>query len=408
MDACRHRLGPTFTVRMAGLPPLVVLSDPAVVKEMLTGDPGVFHAGQANIALKPSSWLDVFGRRSLLLLDGESHAEERKLLMTAFRAPRMRAYAEVMRRCSDLAIDAWPLGRAFMLHARMQRLTLDVLMQTLFGIEPDGNQSALRRAVARMLEHAESSNVLLHVLLGGEFGGWAWLEGGLRLARSASLKRAIDAVNSELRLEIAHRRGLGGDSRDDVLAALLAARSDAGLLLDDELSIDAIRTLLVAGHETTARALTWTVIELLQNPYALARLRRELAHGDEYLDAVIRETLRLHAVVPIVSRQLMSPARIGARDYPAGTILAASIHLAQRDPTAWRDPERFDPDRFIGSNLHAMEYFPFGAGSRRCLGMGFALLQMRTVVRQVARRLDLRLASLFPRVPHAARVVAQI
>lgn len=162
---------------------------------------------------------------------------------------------------------------------------------------------------------------------------------------------------------------------------------------DNEL-VDEMKTLLVAGHETTATALTWTVLELLQNPEVLRRLRAELAIGsDEYLDAVVKESLRLHPIVPMVGRRLQAEATVGGRVYPKGTVLAPSIYLTQRNPDVWAEPQRFDPSRFIGAKPNPYEFLPFGGGVRRCIGLAFALFEMKQVLRQIAVRTELRLAA---------------
>jgi cytochrome P450 family 135 len=399
IEKCRQRFGPSFTLRMAGLPPVVVLSDPAAVKEVLTGDPSVFHAGDANAMLKPTTWLRSFGARSLLLLDDERHRRERALMLPAFHGDRMQTYRRVMRAETDAAIDAWPIGRPFALHPEMQRLVLDIFLAAIFGLHEGPRHTALRDAFVALLELGEHPGLVFLVARGGALRGRAVLEHVGRVPRWASFQSIVDRVDGELRAEIVRRRNGGSESDVDVLALLLSAQDESGNGLDEASLIDQLKTLLLAGHEATANAITWSMLELMEHPLVLARLEREIDRNDDYLDAVIRETLRLHAVVPIVARKLTADAIVGGRAYPAGTVLAPSIHLIQRDEAMWKDARRFDPERFLGSKIAAHELVAFGGGARRCLGTAFALIEMRTVLRQLVTRGRLRLAPRYrPRV----------
>jgi cytochrome P450 len=387
IERCRRRYGATFTVRFAGFPPMVILSDPAAVKEVFTGDPEVFHAGQANIILKP-----ILGARSLLMLDGPGHRDERKLMMPAFHGERMHAYGKVMRELAAAAIDRFPIGRAFPLHHEMQEVTLDVILRTVFGLDEGSRKGALRASLQEMLSFADTPSLLLLIGRNGEVRGRAIQEKLGPLAPWRRFQRTIEHVDTLLREEIRRRREAGAAQGEDVLSMLLAARDEEGRGLDDGALVDEMKTLLVAGHETTATALTWTMLELIQHPEILARLRGEPEKSDELLDAVIRETLRLHPIVPMVGRLLQAPATIGGRRYAAGTVLAPSIYLTQRDPVAFPDPERFDPSRFLSGKSSPYEFFPFGGGVRRCIGMAFALFEMRIVLRELATRARFRLA----------------
>jgi cytochrome P450 len=392
LEACRRRFGATFTLRMAGLPPIVVLSDPAAVKEVIAGDPEAFHAGAANLALKPTTWLRSFGRGSLLLLDGDRHRRERKLMMPAFHGERMLAYRRVMLASTNRAIESWPRGRPFALHACVRDLLLDIFIETIFGLEEGPRRSEIRRALVKLRELEENMGLLFLAGRTRELRGRAFVEHLFRVPAQARFQRTVDQVDAEIGSEIRRRRAARAVSRDDVLAMLLTATDEEGRGLDDASLVDEMKTLLFAGQDATADALTWMMLELLQQPHILARLERELAEDDEYLDAVIRETLRLHAVVPLIARKLSAPREVGGHGYPAGTVLAPSIHLLQREPTLFPDPGRFDPERFLGSKLGAYEFAAFGGGARRCLGMAFALFEMRIVLRQLVTRGNLRLA----------------
>lgn len=390
LESCRAQFGETFTMQLAGLPRFVILSNPSDIKEVFTGDPEVFHAGSANIVLRP-----ILGRSSLLLLDGERHMKERRLMMPAFHGERMQAYARVMRDAADRSIERWPSGqRTFQFHHEMQEITLDVILRAVFGVEEGARKSALRDALVGMLSFGERPGLLLLI---GPDGTLRWQELHERLGRLspwASFKRGIDEVDARILDEVRARRARP-TAGEDVLSMLLAARDEEGQALDDESLVSEMKTLLVAGHETTATSLTWTMMELLQHPAALRRAREEvLTSGSSgpYLEAVVRESLRLHPVVPLVGRRLKAPATVGGRRYPAGTVLAPSIWLTQRNPRVWPEPDRFDPERFLGWKPNPYDFLPFGGGVRRCIGLAFALFEMKEVLARILDRTELTLA----------------
>ncbi len=387
MERTFAQLGEVFTMQLAALPPIVMIADPAAIKEIFTGDPDVFHAGSANVVLKP-----ILGSSSLLLLDGERHLEERKLMLPSFHGERMQAYGAVMDEAADRAIDGWPEGRPFPIHLEMQEITLDVILRTVFGLRDGEAKGELRRELVEMLAFGERPSLLL--LVGPD--GRLRFEGlHARLGKYSpwhELERTIRSVDGHLRRAIEARRA-AAEGGDDVLAMLLAARDEAGRSLSDDALVDEMKTLLVAGHETTATALTWTVLELLAHPEVLAKLRLEIAEGrEEYLEAVAKESLRLHPIVPLVGRRLQAEATVGGRTYPKGTVLAPSIYLTHRNPRIWEDPSAFVPERFIGKKTSPYEFIPFGGGVRRCLGMAFALFEMKHVLRRVVMRTHLTLA----------------
>lgn len=389
MEACRRELGDTFTLRLSGLPPVVVVSDPRAIKDLVTGDADAFHVGDANVAMKPSTWLSSFGKRSLFLLDGARHQDERRVMTAAFQPERLRVYERSMHACARRAIDDWAIGSRFDLHRAMQELTLGILIETIFGADQAASISSLRRAVEKMLAFHDQPTWLILFGKGGEARVRAAARHLGALSPWTRMDRSIQDVNAAVSLEIARRRQERAH-RDDVLSIMIAARDEQGRPLEDEALLDEIRTLLVAGHETTARALTFTIFELLRNGGVLERLKQELEHGDDYLDAVIRETLRLHPIVPLIARQLMALAEVGGRRLPAGTLLACSIHHAHLDGATWSDARQFRPDRFVGTKVEPFEFLPFGQGKRRCLGMAFAMLEMRTVLRKVVTETRLR------------------
>jgi cytochrome P450 len=347
------------------------------------------QAGEANVILEP-----LVGRRSLLRLDGAAHHRERRLLMPPFHGERMRLYADVMRAITEHVIDEWPSGRAFPIHPEMQRITLEVILRTVFGLEEGARLTRLRDKLTRMLAFG-AANPRLAI---------PWLQVDLgRLTAWGRLRRLIRDTDAMLYDEFTRRRAEPLDGREDVLSMLLAARDEHGTPMTDGELRDEMVTLLVAGHETSATTLAWVLQRLLQHPDVLARVRAELdtVAGDgpvapehvarlEYLDATIKETLRLNPIIPAVGRFLTRPIRIGDRDLPAGVVAAPCIYLAHRRPDVWADPERFAPERFLESKPGPYEFFPFGGGIRHCLGAAFATYEMKIVLAEMLRRVELR------------------
>jgi cytochrome P450 len=393
MERCGRRFGDAFTLRFPpirhiGRPPLVFLSDPDAIRDVFTADGDALRAGRANRMFE-----GVLGKHSLLVLDGDEHASERRLVQPPFHGDRMQVWVDAMRAIADQAIDAWRVGEPFPLHRETRRITLEIILRTVFGIAEGPDFLRLRDRLARLLDLASSPLVLLLQIDLGRVTPWGRL---MRLCRE---------VDDILLGEIARRRATGGSGRTDVLSLLLEARDDAGRPMSDRDLRDEMLTLLIAGHETTASGIAWALYAVLAHPPVLARVREELdrvvgrnplaaEHVPqlEYLDAVVRETLRLHVVIPMVARWLEVPRRIGGWDLPAGAAAIPCAYLAHRRPAAWPDPERFAPERFLGARPSPYVFFPFGGGPRRCVGMPFALCEMKVVLAEVLSRAAVRLA----------------
>ncbi len=377
LERCQRRFGDVFTFRAPGVGAFVIVADPGLIKEVFAADPDVLLAGAGNATLLEP----MLGRHSLLTLDGAEHLRQRRLLLPAFRGERMQEYATVMREIADASLDTWPLDRPFALHPMMQSITLDVILRTVFGVGA-AECADLRRGLVELLEIASNPWLLFPGMVGLDPFRVPWL-------RITKLKRQVDDALYKM---IADRRRRPTDT-SDVLTMMLAARDDAGGAMTDVEVRDELVTLLLAGHETTATSLAWTFDRLLAHPPVLAKLREELAVGrDEYLDAVIRETLRVRPIIPLIGRHVARPFQLGSWTLPVGTRVSPSIYLAARRADAYPDPERFVPERWLGVKPDPFTWLPFGGGIRRCIGMAFALFEMRTVVQQVVTRCDMRLA----------------
>jgi len=380
---CSRRYGDCFTLQLPFFPPEVFFSHPDAIKEIFTGDPDQLLAGQANAPLLGP----LVGAGSLLLLDGPRHLRERRLMLPPFHGERMQAYGETMRAIATASIDRWPLGRPISMHQQMVDITFDVILRTVLGFEEGENVARLRAALGRLIRL-------------GQNPVWAWFQVNLSaLTRRGRLTRLKALVDQLIFAEIAARRA-APSARSDVVSLLMEARYEDGSAMSDQDLRDEMITLLAAGHETTATALAWAIYHILRHPEVTERLCDELrsAAGGapepaklEYLDATIKESLRLTPVIPAVGRVLATPMRIGGRDLPAGVEVVPCVYLTHRRPDVWSKPEQFRPERFLGARPHPYAFVPFGGGVRRCIGMSFALYEMKIVLSEVFSRVAMKL-----------------
>jgi cytochrome P450 family 135 len=377
LEECQARYGDMFSYRLAHEGNWVFISDPEAIKQVFTGDPRLLHAGEANIALLP-----VLGEQSVLLLDEPAHMRERKLMLPPFHGKRMQAYRDVMAEVAAAEIDRWPTDEPVRMRPRMQAVTLEVILRAVFGVDEGERLTHLREELRRTLNLLSNpKRAIFMVLLGPE-----------RLRRFGPFRRNLERVDRLLFEEIGARRGASDlAERDDILSLLLQATHEDGREMTDRELRDELMTLLVAGHETTATALSWAGELLARHPDELARLEAEVAAGgEEYLDAVIKETLRLRPVIALVLRKLVEPMEVGGRLLPAGVSVAPAIYLVHRRPDVYPEPERFRPERFIERPAGTYTWIPFGGGVRRCLGAAFAEFEMAVVLRELVARRRLR------------------
>lgn len=384
LEHCRRRYGTPFTLRFPENPAIFVTDDPAIVREIFTAPWTEVHAGKSNDPLKP-----ILGEGSMLLLDGERHIRERKLLMPPFHGARMKSYGQVMGELTERELASWPLGEPFAVQPRTQAITLDVILRTVFGMEEGAALDELRDALTALMTHFSRPELMVPFFQRdlGPRSPWG---------RFLRLKKRTDAL---LLAQIERRRRAG--EGEDILSMLLAARHEDGSAMTDQELRDELITLLLAGHETTATALSWALHHLTMHPEVQRRLHRELDEvlgegGDgvlelerlselRYLDAIIQETLRLIPTVPAVGRILSEPRTLGGWEVPAGALVSPSIYLAHHNRSLWEHPDRFEPERFLERRASPFELFPFGGGVRRCIGMAFALYEMRVVLATVLR-----------------------
>jgi cytochrome P450 len=379
LEDCHRRYGDMFTLRIAHEGTWVFLAHPDMVKQVFTGDPRVLHAGEANVVVQP-----FLGNNSVLLLDEAAHMSQRKLMLPSFHGERMRGYEQTMAEVAAEEIESWPSGERYAVRPAMQRITLEVIMRTVFGVQDGPRRERLRQMLSNLLEWGSNpSRMAMLATLGPQ-----------RIGRLGMFRRvrapADELIYEEIRLR---REASDLEARDDVLSLLLQARHEDGSPMSDEELRDELMTLLVAGHETTASSLAWAVERSVRTPGVLERLRDG---DDEYVDAVCKETLRLRPILALVLRRLTEPMEIGGVELPAGVNVAPCIYLIHRRPDVYPDPYAFRPERFIEQPAGTYTWIPFGGGVRRCLGASFALFEMRVVLRELVARLELRAADARP------------
>jgi cytochrome P450 len=379
LEFCRRRYGDMVTLGTLFDEGFVMLFDPALVKELFQGSNDQLHAGEANALLGP-----ILGERSVLLLDGSEHLRHRRLLLPTFHGAQMRAWADAMRESADLEIDSWPVGEPFSIFASTQSLTLRVIIRVVFGYAPGAEADELQRRLRAMIQPVARPRGLFLAQLLQRFG-----TPGERKAvtQFEAQRRAVDEL---LYAEIARRRAEADlPERTDVFSALLLAEDEDGERLSDREVRDELVTLLLAGHETTAVGLAWTFDMLLHSP---AVYKRASEGDDEYLDAVVKESLRIRPVIPGVGRVVRGePFRLGGYEIPVGIEINPSIRVIHRRADLYPEPQAFRPERFLGPDApDTYTWIPFGGGTRRCLGASFALTEMRIVLRRVLERAALR------------------
>ena len=370
LERCRARFGPRFTIRLPMSPPFVMLTDPDEVKQVFTAPADVLHPGSGARVLEP-----VVGRHSVILLDGAAHMEQRKLMLPAFHGERIDRLTALVQEVTERDVASWPSDRSVALHARLQALTLEIILRAVFGLDPGPRMEALRDRLGAMLKFGEKPISLMPPPADSVVA--RVLERVGPFAQFVRWQREAD----ELIFALVDERRRAGEERDDVLAMLLDARHEDGSPMSDQETRDELMTLLVAGHETTASTLAWGFDRLCGYPEVLDRMQEG---DDAYLTATIQEVLRHRPVLPNVApRLVVKPIEVGGFSYPTGVCLVANAYLIHHDPAIYADPYAFRPERFLEKPPGTYTWIPFGGGRRRCLGASFAMLEMKVVLREV-------------------------
>jgi cytochrome P450 len=365
---------------------------------VLTGEPELIRE---LFAVRDSELFDIFagasmealfGTQSLLNMAGEPHKRERKLLTPPFHGERMRAYGVVMADATRRAFGELGVGQRFVALERATEVSLETIVRAVFGVDERERVVRFEQAIRDTLDAAKPMFIFSKATQVAPFGLGPW---ATYLRHSAEADRLLYEQIERVR---AHTAG-----REDILSLMVDARYDDGSAMSDKHIRDELRTLLIAGHETTSIILAWALYEVHRHPEVRSKLRAELdALGPTpspdalaklpYLGAVIDETLRLWPVVEVVFRVLRKPWSFGGYELPPGLAIAAAIPLVHRRADLYPNPDAFEPDRFLVRKPKPHEYLPFGGGHRRCIGAAFAhyeaCIALATILREFELELD--------------------
>jgi len=375
MKRCRERYGEIFTMSILHSGTWVFLCDPDDVKKVFTAPPASMGVALANPLLLP-----VLGARSVMLLEEPDHMTRRRLMLPPFHRERMDGDVEMMAEVTRDEVRRWPSGEPFELWPRMQAITQEVIMRTVFGADDPQRLGRVRAALTRLTEALNNPKRLSRLAALGP--GW--------IARSRGFREAMEPVEEALLDEVDRRRREGDGGRKDIVSMLLDARYEDGSPLSEKELRDELLTLLTDGP--TSSSLAWVFERLLRHPDKLARLQEEIDAGESsaYMDAVVQETLRLCPPVPVVARRLLEPMELGGYELPAGTTVAPCVYLIHRDERFYPQPRSFVPERFLERPPGTYTWIPFGGGVRRCLAASYAELEMKRVLRTVLAEVRLR------------------
>ncbi len=405
------RFGPIFTVRLLGQEPWVMVGDPEMVRKIFTrtADGMVPSADGIKYMLGPDA---------ILFLGGEAHKRERRLLMPYFHQREMAVYGERMLESADAVVDALRVGDSVVASELLVSITLRTIVETVFGVKDPQKRERLIRLFARHMVTIQQKPWFIATLLVGGDRIRAGIDAVTRLSRARydgvdrpfprfAPKRFVDVraeIKDILHGEIARCRREGTEGRDDILAKMIDARYEDGTPMSDAHLEDQLMALLIGGHETTALSMAWALFLLHRHEGALAEVRRELtaalAEGPldharaqklPYLGAVIEETLRIRPIAQNTPRKTAEPIVLGEHTIPAGVQIFPSQMVLHFREDLWDAPYEFRPERFLGGRIDAFQYFPFGGGSRTCLGRSFAMAQMALVLARLLERVDFEL-----------------
>ncbi len=370
------RYGAVTSPQFPGFGLIVSIADPELVRQVFTGDAATFHAGESSKpVLEPT-----VGSNSVLTLDEEPHLRQRKLLLEPFHGKNVKRWEATIRSTTDHDIARWPFGEPFSLHDHTRAITLEVILRAVFGVREQDRFERARTLVKEFTNRAHP--ISMFPVARRDLGS---------LSPWVRFKRAREALDAFLYEEIERRRAQPDlAERDDVLSLLLCATDEAGEPLGQQELRDELVTVLAAGHETTATAVAWAFERLVRAPRVLDRLTQSLSDGDEYLEATIKETLRMRPVVTDVGRKLTREIELGGYRIPEGALLMPAITAIHFREDLYPQPDEFRPERFLDRTPEPYTWIPFGGGVRRCIGASFAQFEMRVIIRTIVERARLR------------------
>ncbi len=400
LDDCAKSYGDTFTMRLMGFPNWVMLSDPQAISEIFATDAKQFDAGKNNEILKL-----FLGNNSLALLDGDRHKRERKMLMPPFHGEKVKSYGEIICQVTEQLASTWQPQQSFLASKAMQEITLEVILHTVFGLSEGERYQQIQPLLANLVDMTGSplrASLLFFPVLRQDWGAWSpW----------GKFVRQRQRIYDLLQAEIDQRRNQPEIKGNDVLSLMLLARDEDGQPMTDIELQDELMTMLAAGYETTATALTWGLYWIHKLPVVKDKLLQELdSQGNDteplaiaslpYLTAVCNETLRIYPVaITAFARTSRISIEIAGKQFPPETTIVPCIYLLHRREDLYPEAKQFKPERFLERQFSPAEFIPFGGGNRRCLGYALAMLEMKLVLATILSKYELTLANKKPEKP---------
>ena len=370
-----------FLLRLPGLDEVLFVSTVDGARDILTA-PGKLCRAPLPHPLEP-----LIGQNSVILLSGEAHRRTRSILMPAFHGERMRGYVDVIADATKDEIAALQPGDQLVVRDTAQAITLDVVIRVVFGVTDRACRAEYARVIKEFMRSSTAPLMLLPWLRREIAGRGPW-------AQLVRFRAQLDGLLSE---QIEERRGMG-EHGSDMMELILSATDEDGNSLSDDALREQLRTMLAAGHETTSTSLAWALYHIHRDESIRSRAMEELADAATpqeiaalpYLGAVIQETLRMHPTVPVVLRRLTGPLTVAGVRRSAGDVVGIALPALHFNPDVWKDPDSFDPDRFLERKPSKFEYAPFGGGYRRCIGATFAQHELAVTIGTILNTVELR------------------
>ncbi|MFW6296664.1 MAG: cytochrome P450 [Halothece sp.] len=401
-QSCQREYGDRFSTRVLGFnsPPVIFLGNPNDIKAVFTAPPGQFALGKITHVFRPFT-----GDRSLIMLDGEEHQRARKLLMPPFHGDRMKLYGDIICSITQSVIEQFPQQKPFAIRPFLSDITLQVILAVVFGVKPGKRYEELKSRINDLLETITNpfySSLFFFPPLQLDFGSWSpW----------GYFVRQQEAIDRLIYEEISDRRQEDYTKSNDILSLLMSARDESGEAMTDVELRDQLITLLFLGHETTASSLAWALYWIYSSPNVLDKLTFELNALEDktdpnaianlpYLNAVCSETLRLYPIALISQpRVVQNTVKLEKHSYEPETILVPCIYLAHHREETFPNSLEFKPERFLERKFTPYEYFPFGGGTRACIGGAFSMYEMKLILGTILSHCNLKLAKQAPIKP---------
>ncbi|WP_019504118.1 cytochrome P450 [Pleurocapsa sp. PCC 7319] len=401
MDLAFKQAPDMFIADVAGADTYVYVNHPEAMRQIITSDRQKFFAsGKDNQLLKP-----LVGENSVFLIEGDPHKKRRKLLLPPFHGERMQVYSQLICDLTRNIIGNLTPNQSFEARQISQKVSLQVILEAVFGLQDSNRAQELKQRITKLTNIFESSlasALLFFPWVQKDLGAWSpW----------GNFLRQQQAIDAAIYQELAFRRTQDISDRQDILSLMMSARDETGGALSDSELRDELMTLMLAGHETTASAIAWSLYWVHRYPQIKAKLEAEIASLDSapdpmeiaklpFLDAVCKETLRIYPIGMLTfPRVVQEPMELMGYKLEVGQILLGCIYLLHQREDVYPEPTKFKPERFLEREFSAYEFFPFGGGKRRCIGEALAQLEMKLVLATIISQFELELVSQKPETP---------